>query len=986
MPNTQFKDQVVEIMERIKVSHADVAVIRRLDDQTADIQVNDSATTIKNVSIRGDSSGLSIGQTVSIIWEERPGSYGQVPVVIASGGISAVSAVQIATVIPDGVTIYNSQHGLAIVPGGIKFTHLSFVPALSDHTHPSELAQIGWETTETGTLLGQFTSISRSGNISLGESPDMLFLDGMHPKYRIWIGTDDPASAPFSVEKDGTIKSTDGLIGGCVIAPAYIASTNFVTSSAGWKIESSGQAEFQDVIVRGEIQAAVFAEQHISPIGGWLMIAKDQDFLPAGVLSTDTQINFGKTMIVNDIVEMRKSGQVEFFKVGTLVSGTTYNVTRNLDGSGANDWDENDIFVVLGQRTYTIPAADTGTTASALTIGSGTLPGIVNAADTTINFGTSQTVGNYSQIGSVAITAEWVLIGTLVSGTTYNVTRGRWGTSAIFHAASTPWKSTQGSLNVGQALPYGTTIIFDGGGNYEEIDIGTLISGTTYNVERDRDYTFANSWASSSSFTILWRVTNLIDITDTTIDFGRSLTPNDYYIIRERNEGIIEIVQIGTLVSGTEYNVTRDLNGNGPKTWFGDAIYYEVTGGDQGWIELNAYDSPRMTFHRSGTTYNDSEEVIRIGSLDNVWNYNWDAQGFIVGVDENESTGISIDSINGFRIINRDSTGAYKTLGQWDVAGNLTLGVVDTNKPNVFIDYSGGSVSFRYGLYGLNPGVVISGGSIWVDQWADTDPLPPAFPSNGIIYLDSSYIRLHTTDTADNEFEMYHDGPYYSASEYSGGQGSDQGFEFSLGGYAVVKIGHDSGDYHPYLKGGSVRIPLDGGGIELLDSTAPGTPSSGFGVIYVNSDKLYYKDDGGAPTLLSFLGCGVSQGTITNHFSNATWTSITFSGESFDIGGCHSTVSNTERFVAPVAGYYQLNISISFPTSDIGDRLAIIYNNSAAILAYVGLKAAQYNRTTIHLSAIGYLAASGYFYCQGLQNIGSAMDLYASWAQFTRIG
>jgi hypothetical protein len=55
-------------------------------------------------------------------------------------------------------------------------------------------------------------------------------------------------------------------------------------------------------------------------------------------VSADTAIDFGKAMTVGDFVEVRAALKVEYLLVGSLVSGTTYNVTRNLDGSGSDDW------------------------------------------------------------------------------------------------------------------------------------------------------------------------------------------------------------------------------------------------------------------------------------------------------------------------------------------------------------------------------------------------------------------------------------------------------------------------------------------------------------------------------------------------------------------------------------------------------------------------------------------------------------------------
>ncbi len=99
-----------------------------------------------------------------------------------------------------------------------------------------------------------------------------------------------------------------------------------------------------------EINALVFAEQTIALVGGWLMICKDQGVLAADAGAAATQMDFGKAMTANDIVLFRDVSKVEYIRVGALVSGTTYNVVRNLDGSGANDWVKGSVFATLGGK------------------------------------------------------------------------------------------------------------------------------------------------------------------------------------------------------------------------------------------------------------------------------------------------------------------------------------------------------------------------------------------------------------------------------------------------------------------------------------------------------------------------------------------------------------------------------------------------------------------------------------------------------------
>lgn len=99
-----------------------------------------------------------------------------------------------------------------------------------------------------------------------------------------------------------------------------------------------------------ELDTILFAENTAALVGGWLIIGKNQGSIPSFVDSSDTTIDFGKTMIVGGSAVLRSSLQVEYIGTGSLASGSTvYNVVRDLDGSGANDWVEGSVFLELGE-------------------------------------------------------------------------------------------------------------------------------------------------------------------------------------------------------------------------------------------------------------------------------------------------------------------------------------------------------------------------------------------------------------------------------------------------------------------------------------------------------------------------------------------------------------------------------------------------------------------------------------------------------------
>lgn len=97
-----------------------------------------------------------------------------------------------------------------------------------------------------------------------------------------------------------------------------------------------------------EMEAILFVENTATAIGGWFLIPHGQGTLGEDVNTSETQIQFDQTMTPGDFVLLRGIGQVEYMEIGSLVSGTIYNVTRDLDGSGANNWPQGHVFIVLG--------------------------------------------------------------------------------------------------------------------------------------------------------------------------------------------------------------------------------------------------------------------------------------------------------------------------------------------------------------------------------------------------------------------------------------------------------------------------------------------------------------------------------------------------------------------------------------------------------------------------------------------------------------
>lgn len=99
----------------------------------------------------------------------------------------------------------------------------------------------------------------------------------------------------------------------------------------------------------GEMDSIVFAKQTVALVGGWMRVGKGEGILSTDLTTSATSYDFGQVMVPNDFVEFSGAGQIETIKIGTLISGTSYNITRDLDGSGANLWPAGTVYSVHGQ-------------------------------------------------------------------------------------------------------------------------------------------------------------------------------------------------------------------------------------------------------------------------------------------------------------------------------------------------------------------------------------------------------------------------------------------------------------------------------------------------------------------------------------------------------------------------------------------------------------------------------------------------------------
>jgi hypothetical protein len=316
--------------------------------------------------------------------------------------------------------------------------------------------------------------------------------------------------------------------------------------------------------------------------------------------------NISGTYLVTDVTTVNASGNVVFRDV-TAVSGTEY----------PGSW--RDAFRVTGGSTGSTVGGTVNITTGG-TGGSGTIGKIAKwTATSTIGDSIISESGSTVTVpGTVAATlftgsgasllslpaAE--LTGTITSATQDLITR-------LGTIVSGVWNAGAGTFG-GHVVP-SLTDTYDLGSPTKWWRFGYLsqLNAVLFTKETQSLY---GGWLSVNKNAGVFAAA--VGSGDTTINFGQAMTANQFVVVRAADTGgtiTSEFIKVVSLSSGTTYNVTRNLSGIGAKNWaMGTAYAVRGVAGD-GWLELNAFDTPRMSVLTQGSAYNNSVETIRIGHL-----------------------------------------------------------------------------------------------------------------------------------------------------------------------------------------------------------------------------------------------------------------------------------------------------------------------------------------------------------------------------------
>lgn len=161
-----------------------------------------------------------------------------------------------------------------------------------------------------------------------------------------------------------------------------------------------------------------------------------------------------------------------------------------------------------------------------------------------------------------------------------------------------------------------------------------------------------------------------------------------------------------------------------------------------------------------------------------------------------------------------------------------------------------------------------------------------------------------------------------------------------------------------------------------VPSVTTQTVGGSAGAAWANSVKAgidFHTGSGANVRPLAVLRQTVAQNILTN-----TWTSITFDAEDLDTDGGHSTVTNTSRYTAVTAGWFQCFGHVSISADAAGPRryLGFRKNGSGTDLpthGYVSV-AATSESVGLTCSAMIYLSVGDWVQIVVLQDSGSTLS------------
>lgn len=112
--------------------------------------------------------------------------------------------------------------------------------------------------------------------------------------------------------------------------------------------------------------------------------------------------------------------------------------------------------------------------------------------------------------------------------------------------------------------------------------------------------------------------------------------------------------------------------------------------------------------------------------------------------------------------------------------------------------------------------------------------------------------------------------------------------------------------------------------------------------------------------------------------ANNAFTTLTFDSERQDVGGLHSTSSNTGRFTIVDPGFYFIGATFQFTGNGTGFRFGrLLLNGATSICSAPGDPVNGVLAGYVNISTCYQLVATDYVEVQGWQNSGGALNVVA---------
>lgn len=398
---------------------------------------------------------------------------------------------------------------------------------------------------------------------------------------------------------------------------------------------------------------------------------------------------------------------------------------------------------------------------------------------------------------------------------------------------------------------------------------------------------------------------------------GLSCAVNDFLVLRSSLQ--VEYMQVTAIVGGGVYTVTRALDGAG-HLWPAGSVIVNLGYDGTGRIELNAYDTPRLSILKQGATYNAQTESVRIGDLNGLGGAGASAYGLFAGDANNY---LRFDPTTTPNFVLKAGGGAVGIDGAGGIGIDLSTGLVAARS------YHFNSANMAWlGLYAY--------------ETANEVVQHLTAVSNGKAKDITTALVAHAEDA------------YYGIVELSAESGGDA-TQFSLFFDHVANKGYAKFFTNFY----GLVVGADATPGEMLDVRGNAVLTGSIKQSTALGARVYHN---------------AAQAT-----TSTVWTVLAMNNERFDTDACHDNATNNSRLTCKTAGKYVIGGTFVMDASAGGARRAIeVRLNGASILAMNFAPVAGAYAIAANVETVYDLAVNDYVELLAYQDSGGDLNVLSS--------